>query len=132
GVAELVDAERVAVGDPAAAQVAADRIEADVVVVAAAEGMVEAVEQEIETEDFEGRQCVVLALLALGRKTGDGRARGRRFVLRDPKRLRRSDECRFCGARGASHASGQAGDGPGERAGGGDERHRTQYPGRAP
>src|SRR6185369_9307662 len=59
-VRELVDVERIVVGSPAAAQLPADRLHRDVVVLlVAAEVVVGAVEEEVEADDLERRQRVV-------------------------------------------------------------------------
>ena len=53
-MAELVDVERIVVGAPAAAQVAPDRLGSDgVVLLLAAEVVVEAVDEEVEADDLE-------------------------------------------------------------------------------
>ena len=81
-MAELVDVERVAVGAPRAAQVAADRRAGDPVVVAAgAEVAVGAVDEELEADDLGGRKRVV-RLDVLCRCRGCRWRRRRRAVLR--------------------------------------------------
>src|SRR6185295_567599 len=64
-VAELVDVVRVGVGDPAALEVALDRRQAGVVIVALEGAPVELVQQQVEADDLERRDAVALARLEL-------------------------------------------------------------------
>ena len=93
GMEELVRLERIVVDHPAAAQVALDRRQVHVVVVASTGELVEAVQQEVEADDLEGGQRVVGGRL-VGRVGGQG-ARAQRE--RQPAK-------KGCGMRG--HRSG--------------------------
>jgi hypothetical protein len=75
-VRELVDAERIVVDHPRPAQVALDRVPADVVVVRAAGRAVEIAQQQVERDDLERRDDDALL------RFGVGLARGRGRVLR--------------------------------------------------
>src|SRR6185503_18885330 len=81
GVAELVGPERIVVGAPAAAQVLPDRGRADGVIAAAAaaaEIPVVPVEQDVEADNFQGRNVVALARLYFRRCIGIRGPCGRR------------------------------------------------------
>jgi hypothetical protein len=78
---ELIHLERIVVGDPVVMQVAANRIERDLVL-AALERVVVAVQQELEAEDVQRGNDVALVRLEV--------ARG----IEDALRMR-IDRCRF-------------------------------------